>query len=141
MPATAFAENKLLELLKGGTVVGPAKLFLALAEGAQKRTITGTTIENELTYPGYGRVEISLAGEEIVAATEGAAAKLLNTAAITLNVNTGTTGKNKAETFVLTDAATLGNAWITGTLAEIVTIVKAMTEVKIAAKELSVSAE
>jgi hypothetical protein len=136
MPATAFAENKLAELIKGGTITGPAKLFLALAEGPQKRTITGTTIENELSYAGYARTEIPLANIEIVAGTEGAAAKLLNSAAVSVPVNTNTTGKNKAETFVLCDALTLGNAWIYGTLAEIVSIIKAMTEVKFPAKEL-----
>lgn len=136
MPATDFAEKKLLELIKGGTIAGPAKLFLALAEGPQKRTITGTTIENELSYAGYARVELTLANLELIAATEGAAAKLWNNAAVSVPVNTNTTGKNKAETFVLIDALVAGNAWIYGTLGEIVAIIKAMTEVKFPAKEL-----
>lgn len=141
MPASAFAEKKLAELMKGGTVVGPAKLFLALCEEEQTRNLTGSTLKGELTYEGYGRVEINLPEEEIVEGTESAVTKLLNKAAILLKLNTGSSGKTKAKTFALVDAATNGNVWAYGTFAEVLEIIKALTKVEIEPKKLEVTFE
>lgn len=139
MPASAYGEEQFLKLLKGETVTPPTELLLALAEEAQIRTVTGATVKGELSYVGYGRVKITLANEEIVAATETQAAKLLNSAAITLKPNTNTTGRSKAKEWLLIDQA--GNCWVYGSLEEVVEIVKAMAEVKMPAKALAISGD
>lgn len=142
MPAGLKLAESAVKLLKGETVVGPAKLFLGLATEEQVHNTTSGSVKGELTYEGYARVEISLAGEEIVAATEGAAEKLLNSAALALKPNTNTTGTNESKNWFISDVVSgVGGIWVYGSLAEVVKIVKAMTEVKIAAKELSIGVE
>lgn len=142
MPAGLKLSEAVSKILKGEVVTGPAKLFLGLCEAEPKHNSTAASALEELTYEGYARVEINLAGEEAIAATEVAAEKILNSAAITLHPNTNTTGKNKAKFWFLADSASgAGGIWFYGTLAEVVEIVKAMTEVKVPAKELSIGVE
>lgn len=142
MPAGLKLAEAAVKLLKGETVAGPAKLFLGLATEEQAHNTTSGSVKGELTYAGYARVEIVLANEELVAATEGAAEKILNSTALALNVNTNTTGTNKSKNWFLSSVASgAGDIWVYGSLAEMVEIVKAMTEVKIPAKELSIGVE
>lgn len=144
MPASNYLAKKVVELMKGQTITGPAKLFLALCEAEVKKAHTGTTIgteASELTYEGYGRVELSLAEVEIIEGGGAAADEALNKLAIALNKNTNTTGKSVAKWFAITDASTAGNVLFFGKLAEELNITKALTKIEVEAKKLAVSTE
>lgn len=142
MPATKYAEKKFVEAGLGiASLTTPTELYIALCEVAQNRTLTGTTIKEELTYEGYARVKLELAEYEITEGTESEPTKWVNKKAIALKLNTNTTGRKKAAYFAICDALTLGNMWFYGTLAESLEITKAITKLEIEAKKLEVTCE
>lgn len=147
MPASNYSE---LRFLKAGmgieNLTKPTKLYLALCENALTKVMTGTTISEagvgaELTYEGYARVELNLAEFEL---TEGGASTpsvWVNKLALTLKLNTNTTGKSLAKWFAIVDATSAGNVWFYGKLTEELNIVKSITKLEIEAKKLEVTAE
>lgn len=147
MPAGLKLAEAVSKLLRGETVTGPSKLFLGFAElephhnstGSQNGTGAGEF--KELSYEGYKRREINLAEEEVVAATEAAAEKILNKSTFNLYPNTNTTGRNKAGYWFLADAESAGGIWFYASLSEVVEVVKAMAELKVKEKELSIGIE
>lgn len=147
MPAGLKLAEAVSELLRGETATGPAKLFLGFAESEPHHNSSGTQGGTgagefkELSYEGYKRREIILAEEEVVAATEVAAQKILNKSTFNLFPNTGTTGRNKAASWFLADAETGGGIWFYGSLSEVIEVIKAMAEVKVKEKELSIGIE
>lgn len=146
MSASNYLAKKIVELMKGQTITGPAKFFIAFCENEITKTMTGTTISEagvgaELTYEGYARVELSLTEVEIIEGGGAAADKALNKLAVALKLNTNTTGKSLAKWFAICDAATAGNVWFFGKLAEELNIVKAITKLEVPAKSLEITAE
>lgn len=150
MPASNFAEEAFIKAsLEGTTLTAPTKLFVALCEKPITKTMTGTTIAEagegaELTYEGYARVEIKAEAaqwEFSAGSGESTASKSINKNAVTLKLNTNTTGKFVAKYFALCDAVTAGHVWFFGKLEEEVSIVKAITKIEIEPKKLTISCE
>lgn len=151
MPASNYTEENVLQATLAGKTMptAPVKVYLALTENAPTKTMTGTELGEsahgaELTYEGYARVEIKgeAAQWEVTAGSgESTASKIVNKNAITLKLNTNTTGKSLAKYFAVCDAVTAGNVLYFGKLTEELNIVKAITKLEIEAKKLEVTAE
>lgn len=145
MPASNYLEKALLEgSLNKVNYTAPLKVFLGLTEAPILKTYTGTEMTStyDLTYEGYARVEITPLEWELSAGSgESTASKYVNKNAVTLKLNTNTTGKSVAKYFFLADAITNGNVLYFGKLTEELSIVKAITKLEIEAKKLEISAE
>jgi hypothetical protein len=151
MPASAYLETAMLELLNGVSLTAPADLYVALCEEEQTRDLSSTTLKAELAYTGYERVQVKPeAGKwEITTGTAGAISKAVNKALIEMLKNTGANEKNKAKNFALVggtagqgkNAGTAGKLYFYGSLSEALEIVKALTKVEFPAKALEVSSE
>lgn len=149
MPASNFAEKVVFEsFLENKAYTPPTKTFLALTENEPTKLMTGTELGEaakgaELTYEGYARVELKgeAATWEYTAGGAQTAGKLVNKAAVTLKLNTGTTGKSLAVWFAICDAVTAGNVLFYGKLTESLNITKTITKLEVEAKKLEILAE
>lgn len=129
----------------GATVTVPTKLWVALCEVEQDRTVKCNSLKEELTYEGYARGEIETIGTEFTwtigtASTKG---KWTQNKLIKFKLNINTTGKNAAKYFAICTevGAGAGKVQYIGKLTEELIIVKAMTEVTIPASGLEITAE
>lgn len=148
MPAGNVVEEEVGKTLlgvSGSSVAKPTKLFLALCEAEQNRTLTSETLTNELTYEGYKRTELELAEYEWTIGTSGEAGFWVNKAAIKLPVNTNTTGKYIAKYWAILPvlkANESGKLYFYGTFEAEREIVKTLSEAaKIEPKALKIKFE
>ena len=151
MPAGAYLEKAMLELLNGVAVTAPEALYLCLCEEEQTRDLESKTLKGELAYTGYARIAIKPeAGKwELSGGTAGAIEKAVNKALIELEKNTGPNEKNKAKNWAIVggaagegkDATKAGHLFFYGPWSEALEIVKALTKVEVEAKKLEVSCE
>jgi len=142
MPASNYVEEATLGgFLEGKTITVPTEVWIGFTKAAITKTMTGTTVSEELTFTGYKRIKTTLAEWEKTAGSgESTATKFVNKIAYQLAKASVVTGITEGVYFFLATKETAGEVLFFEKLTEKFVVANTTTTVEFAAKALEISA-
>jgi len=140
-PASNYVEEACGHcFLEGNNITAPSEVWIGFTKAAITKTMTGSTVSEELSFTGYKRIKTTLAEWEKTAGSgESTATKYVNKVAYQLAKASAITGITEGNYFFLATKETGGEVLFFEKLAEKFVVANTTTTVEFEAKKLEVS--